>query len=358
MDRFVQIHLLTAYPPSNPNRDDLGRPKTAIVGGAQRQRISSQALKRALRENEAFADALKGKLGSRTQRLGTVIVAHLTAKGAADDVAVKIARDIAAAFGKIKDEKSKDSVLTEQLAFISPDEKNLALALADKALAGEKLPGEKDLAKTVLLPADGAVDIAMFGRMLAGNPDYNRDAAVQIAHAITTNKVDVEDDFYTAVDDLKTAETDAGAGFVGEAGFGSGVYYVYACVNSDLLAKNLDGDMVLAKTGMAALVRALSSATPGGKKNSFAHHVRPEFMLVERGDGQPLNLFSAFATPISGTSQMESSIKALKKARANFADAYGQSWTSDMVLEVGAADTRSIDDLAVFAAAALDGVAS
>ena len=33
MTTFVQFHLLTPYPPSNPNRDDQGRPKQASVGG-------------------------------------------------------------------------------------------------------------------------------------------------------------------------------------------------------------------------------------------------------------------------------------------------------------------------------------
>ncbi len=357
MDRFVQIHMLTAYPPSNPNRDDLGRPKTAIVGGAQRQRISSQALKRALRESNVFADALVGKLGERTQRLGEVITKHLTQKGAAEPEAVRIAREISAAFGKIKNEKDKDNTHIEQLAFISPDERRAALEMADRALGGEAVLKDKKLAKLLLLPADGAVDIAMFGRMLAGNPDFNRDAAVQIAHAITTNSVEIEDDFYTAVDDLKTSESDSGAGFVGEAGFGSGVYYVYVCVNCALLLQNLADDKPLAKVGLQALVRALSSATPGGKKNSFAHHVRPEYMLVERGNGQPLNLFSAFANPVTGKSQMADSIGKLKAHRDSFAKVYGQTWSSDMALEVGHAATSTIDQLAEFAALSLNGAA-
>ncbi|MFG0239533.1 MAG: type I-E CRISPR-associated protein Cas7/Cse4/CasC, partial [Gimesia chilikensis] len=43
MSRFLQLHILTEYPVSNPNRDDLGRPKSALIGGEPRQRISSQA---------------------------------------------------------------------------------------------------------------------------------------------------------------------------------------------------------------------------------------------------------------------------------------------------------------------------
>jgi len=70
MSTFIQIHLLIPYPPSNPNRDDLGRPKTVVMGGAERLRISSQCLKRAWRELEVFAEAVKGHKGTRTKALG------------------------------------------------------------------------------------------------------------------------------------------------------------------------------------------------------------------------------------------------------------------------------------------------
>ena len=110
----------------------------------------------------------------------------------------------------------------------------------------------------------------MFGRMLADNPEFGREAAVQVAHAITTHRVTVEDDFYTAVDDLKTATEDAGAGFMGELGFGSGVFYLYACVDLALLTRNLGGDSELAATACAALASAAATVSPSGKQASFA----------------------------------------------------------------------------------------
>ena len=125
--------------------------------------------------------------------------------------------------------------------------------LACKAAAGEPLPGLKELKEKILRSADGAADVAMFGRMLADDPDSNRDAAVQVSHALTTHRALIEDDFYTAVDDLKRPAEDAGAGFVGEAGFGSGVFYTYACVNNALLKENLKGDAALAARSAGAL---------------------------------------------------------------------------------------------------------
>jgi CRISPR system Cascade subunit CasC len=364
MSDFLQLHVLTTYPPSNPNRDDLGRPKTAMIGGRMRQRISSQAVKRALRTSEVFEKALAGHKGERTQRLGDQILKHLTDKGLAEDKARAIAAGVAEAFGKLqaKDEdqdkkgKSKEksgSVRIRQLAFISPDEKRLAIDLADKAAAGQALPTEKDLARLLLRTADGAVDIAMFGRMLADNPDFNRDAAVQVAHAFTTNAVDIEDDYYTAVDDLKTSAEDAGAGFVGEAGFGAGVYYLYVCIDRELLVKNLAGETALAAKGLEALVRALATASPSGKRNSFGNHVRAEFVLAEKGDSQPRSLASAFTRAVDEGDQLEKSIERLLDKRAAFATAYGKDWNDEKRLHVGNDKAASLADIAAFAAAGL-----
>ena len=70
MSEFIQLHLLTNYAPSNLNRDDLGRPKTAKMGGVDRLRISSQSLKRAWRTSEVFEKAKVGQLGIRTKKFG------------------------------------------------------------------------------------------------------------------------------------------------------------------------------------------------------------------------------------------------------------------------------------------------
>jgi CRISPR system Cascade subunit CasC len=353
MSHFVQLHILTAYPPSNPNRDDLGRPKTAIFGDVVRQRISSQAIKRAIRTAPVFAEALSGAMGERTQRLGEEVKAHMLGKGADEALAISIARHVAGAFGKIKGDKDKSPTYIEQLAFISPDEKAFALDLADRLLAGEDLPKDKDLAKIALRHADGAADIAMFGRMLADSPDFNRDAAVQVAHAITTNRVEIESDYYTAVDDLKRPSEDAGAGFIGEAGYGAGVFYLYVCIDRALLIENLGGDRALAGRAIEALVRALAEASPSGKRNSFANHVRAEYILAERGDRQPRTLASAFLEPVGQGEQVVLSRDALVNRRSCFAKVYGNDWSADLALDVNGPESATLDQLAAFCAAEL-----
>ena len=345
MSRFLQLHLLTFFPPANMNRDDTGRPKTAVVGGATRLRLSSQALKRAWRESPVFSTALVGHMGQRTQRLGEVVLAHLRAAQMPNAVAIDTARAIATVFGKVKDIKDPNPARTEQLAFISPEERQAALTMADQALAGGKIdPKPADL----LRRADTAADIALFGRMLADNPSYNRDAAAQVAHAITTHKVTVEDDYYTAVDDLKTPAEDAGAGFLGEAAFGSGVFYLYLCIDQSLLIRNLGGDAPLATTALTALVEAAATTAPRGKQNSFAAHGRAGYVLAERGGQQPRTLAGAFARPVTGNDLMASSIDELTKFRAAIDKAYGPAADATIDMKVGG--ERTLADILAFVA--------
>ena len=356
MTTFVQFHLLTPYPPSNPNRDDQGRPKQAMIGGHPRLRLSSQSIKRAVRETAYFLQDLAGHRGTRTKRIAEEVEERLIANGAAPDTARAAAQTVAKIFSKLESEKDGKPPLTTTLAFVSPDEWQAAHDLADRLVRGEEID-EKEIKKMVLRRADGAVDIAMFGRMLADDPDYNRQAAVQVAHAFTTHRALAEDDWYSAVDDLKTREEDSGAGHIGEAGFGSGVYYLYASVNVDLLVDNLGGDRALAAKGLESLIRALATATPRGKQNSFAHHPLAHYIRAERGSRQPRDLSGAFFRPVDLRTNhpngvLGSSVEALRDMAAKIDAAYGAM--AEAVEEIDLHDGRgSLDAIARFAADAV-----
>lgn len=359
MTKFIQAHVLTVYAPSNLNRDDTGRPKCAQFGGVNRLRISSQALKRAIRTSDAFKARVGNNRGERTQRLGEAVRQYLTGKNVEAEKAKTIAREIAGVFGKIKDAKAEDkekrdiSTYIEQLAFVSADERAEALAWADRLAAGESLPEKaQDRVAALLKQADGATDIAMFGRMLADNPEFNREAAVQIAHAITTHRVDVEDDFYTAVDDLKRPAEDAGAGFIGELGFGSGVFYVYVCIDRELLKNNLAGDEALTQQSIAALLEGLAKSSPTGKQASFASRAHASYMRIEKGTQQPRSLAAAFLKPIRGDDLLDGSIKNLETLAAKMDEAYGNCFESKETMNVAAGageKTVSLEALIDFA---------
>jgi CRISPR system Cascade subunit CasC len=324
MGDFIQLHLLTSYPPSNPNRDDLGRPKTAVMGGATRLRISSQSLKRAWRTSEVFQVALSGHVGTRTKEMGRRIHAQLTEKGVFDNNAKKWAQQIASQFGKPKGAKKDDPLIDleiEQLAHFSPEEEQAIAALVEKLAAENRAPKDDEL--QLLRRHHTAVDIALFGRMLADAPRFNTDAAAQVAHAITVHRVQVEDDFFTAVDDLNTGEEDVGAGHMGESEFAAGLFYLYLCIDRASLRENLSGDDALASKALAALAEAVATVAPSGKRNSYGSHVRASYLLAERGGQQPRSLAVAFLKPVTGEDLLEEAIKRLEETRTAMDGAYG-----------------------------------
>ena len=346
MTHFIQLHLLTFHAPSNINRDDTGRPKTAMIGGTERLRISSQAFKRAIRTSQRFSEAMEGHLSQRTRRLGDEVMAALVKDGIETEKAKQAAMEVAKLFGKPEDPKSDHPAWIRQLAFISPTEKDNAIALAKRIAEGETVDPKKE---PVLLHSDTAVDIAMFGRMLADSPAFNREAAVQVAHPFTTHKVLVEDDYYTAVDDLNTGEEDAGAGFIGNLGFGAGVFYAYICINRDQLIDNLGGEeeAELADRSIRAFIEAACTVTPSGKQNSFASHARASYVLAETGPAQPRSLAGAFVRSIGGEDPIQSSIKALQKQREDMAEAYGDDTPfRDMNVPKGTGTLAEILDFA------------
>ena len=321
---FYNFIYLPPTVPSNLNRDDTGRPKSVVFGGAQRLRLSSQSLKRAWRESNVFQTKLDGHLANRTQRLGKEIYDHLLSGEMAKDKAIEAARKIAGIFGKPRKEDKDDptSTFIEQLAFVSPAERAGAFTLADRVLAGESIDPKAD---EIMRKTDTAADIAMFGRMLADNPKYNREAAVQVAHAITTHSAVAEDDYYTAVDDLKARDEDedAGAGFIGVQEFGTGVFYLYICVDRDLLLRNLDDTRSVRDASLAALVETAATVSPRGKQASFASRAHAFYALGEKGAAQPRSLAAAFLKPVSGADQGNFSIKAMEEFRDRLDAAYG-----------------------------------
>lgn len=333
MSRFIQLHILTSYPPSNLNRDDTGRPKTAIVGDCTRLRISSQSLKRAWRTSEVFESTLKGHIGTRTKEKGVAIYQSLIQQGVSEKNAREWAKLIASQFGKLskKTEKNED-LHVEQLVHFSPEEEasiaNLVTQLATTGVA----PKDEDL--KLLRKKHTAADIAMFGRMLAKTPEFNTEAAVQVAHAITVHKAAIEDDYFTAVDDLNNGNEDSGAAHIGELGFGAGVFYLYLCINRELLLQNLGGDEILTQKTITALLHAATKVSPTGKQNSFASRAYAGFVLAEKGDQQPRSLAQAFLKPVKDQDTMVSAVKALTSRRDNFNAVYGDCVDASAIFDV------------------------
>ncbi|MDA8084373.1 MAG: type I-E CRISPR-associated protein Cas7/Cse4/CasC [Nitrospiraceae bacterium] len=497
MNRFVQIHLLTSYPPANLNRDDQGRPKTAKMGGFDRLRISSQSLKRAWRSSDIFEAAIAK--GIRTKMIGLDAFEKLSAFPTLSRTdREEIAKNIARKFGKLKG----NSMELETLAFVSDKERqNISNVIArfEKGLGGateesntlgvklfeilsqdisssvnellsilkgghpvamlkedwakalkeivkkyknaedksqydflikmidnssewldavigdteirddqlelffadEYVKLAKDIVKklslgtllsgknarditygelkfkdhaelckgweeqllnwidevkksddddylseanienlsvaisrtaiprsAILTNENTNADISLFGRMLASSVDYNVEAACQVAHAISVHPVVIEDDYFTAVEEMNQYRNDAGAAHIGETGFAAGLFYSYICINRALLVDNLGGDEELAQKAIKALIEAAVKVAPEGKQNSFGSRAYASYVLAEKGDQQPRSLSVAFLKPVTsqgieGTDFGTAAVEALTTQRKNMDAVYG-----------------------------------
>lgn len=354
-NRFLQLHLLTSYPPSNLNRDDLGRPKTAMMGGANRLRVSSQSLKRAWRMSPVFEEAVGENRGVRTKEMGEVVFKKMVELGANEKLAKATASKIAEVFGKLKkpkkdekDENAMSALHIEQLAHFSPTELTRINDLV-KVLASDSREPDKDELK-LLETGHGASDIAMFGRMLAGSPGNNVEASVQVAHAIGVHKSSIEDDYFTAVDDLNDKADDAGAAHIGEIEFGAGLFYLYICVDRAQLLKNLDNDSELSDKTIAALVECAATVAPTGKQNTFASRAYASYVLAELGSRQPRSLSVAFLDPVSAArdGMLNNAITSLEDNYKKMDSVYGPCAASRRSMNAKTGE-GSLSDLISFA---------
>ena len=108
--------MLTAYPAANLNRDDTGAPKTVVLGGATRLRVSSQSLKRAWRTSALFEQALAGHIGIRSGRIAREAATILIEKGIEEKKVIEWGEKLQIILGKLKTTKNqKIRLLTPKL---------------------------------------------------------------------------------------------------------------------------------------------------------------------------------------------------------------------------------------------------
>lgn len=302
---YLDIYALQSVPPSNINRDDTGSPKTALYGGALRARVSSQAWKRSMRE--MFSDLLpEGQLGVRTKFVAPLIAKRIAAKR--EDLAERSAEyakavlDATGIKSSETDRKGSDegALATSYLVFIANREidalADIAISWADAGVDPMKPDGKSKKDVKQAFKGIQAVDIALFGRMLADASDLNVDACSQVAHAISVNEISQEYDYFTAVDDC-AAEDNAGAGMLGTVSFNSSTLYRYATVNIDALMNQLESAEAAA-CGVSAFIEAFVKSMPTGKQNTFANRTLPSLVTVSLRDDQPINLAAAFECPV------------------------------------------------------------
>ena len=348
MSLFVELHLIQNFAPSNLNRDDTGSPKDAIFGGQRRARVSSQCFKRSIRltarEQQLIAPEHQGV---RTKKLKALLLQRLPARDPIE-AAGKIESALGAAGLKLNDDGT-----TQYLLFLGEAEIAGFAALIDQhwdeltvaPAAGEKkgkkeakasLPPELVKKAKALLDGGKAVDVALFGRMLADMPEVNQDAACQVAHAISTHRVEREFDYFTAMDDESRPE-EAGAGMIGQIEFNSATLYRYAVIDAHKLLGNLQQDQVLTLAALGAFVQAMVRAIPTGKQNSFAAHNLPSFVGISLRHASPMNLVNAFEKPVAPRHDQaltDLSVVAMAKHEAQLASVYASDRDRWAVLDL------------------------
>ncbi|MDK8450461.1 type I-E CRISPR-associated protein Cas7/Cse4/CasC [Corynebacterium mastitidis] len=313
----IDIHALHTLPPSLINRDDTGAPKSAIFGGVPRQRVSSQAWKRAIRKDfEENWDA--SRVGYRTKRVVSKIVEAIQERAGKEEWPEERATAaVEAVFKTLKikltepkidpktepkadaedadEETRKRLAETGYLLFVSPRQvENIAEAIIAAEAEGTKITKKNAQA---LFNQEHSVDIAMFGRMVADDAHYNVDAAVQVAHALGIHPSEPEFDFFTAVDDLAEDDQETGAGMMGTVQMMSSTLYRFATIDLDSLAENL-GDREAAVTGSVQFLKSFVESLPTGKQNTFAHNTLPELVYVAVRDTRSVSLVNAFEQPV------------------------------------------------------------
>ena len=281
---IIEVHAVQSFAPSNLNRDDTGNPKEALFGGVRRARISSQSAKRAMRKSPIFKNSVRVPIADRTKHLIPHLVEKLEEKGIGTEWAEKHAAEVIsrASLGGSRralyaqlSSSSGEELETGVAIYISKSEvQEIVDKLVETHQRGEA-PDSKEWAKWCrdfskrIKDRTSAPDIALFGRMLADNPELNIDAGCQVAHAISTHEVNTaEFDYFTAVDDLQSDE-ESGAGMLGLVAYNSATYYRCARIDWEQLLRNLGGDVELARQTVGAFMRSFALVVPTGMKNSF-----------------------------------------------------------------------------------------
>jgi CRISPR system Cascade subunit CasC len=334
----LELHILQNFAPSNLNRDDTGSPKSCDFGGYRRARISSQAIKRAIRDQFKEKCLLQpGQLAIRSKRFVEEIAKRLVNKGRPLKDAQTVVEN---ALAILDIRLSSDRKKTQYLLYLGDEEVERIAEFAERnwdhlaaSSVGRKKKVEtkdeqtKRLGIELRKSLDGgkAADLALFGRMLADLPDKNIDAACQVAHAISTHQVNIDFDYYTAVDDLKPEET-AGADMIGTVEFNSACFYRYANIDLGQLKENLRGDPQLARKTVRAFLDASRDAIPTGKQNSFAAQNPPSFIFAVVRESGFWSLANAFVKPVRPRGDqdvVQLSVNALVQHWADLTSMYG-----------------------------------
>jgi len=324
LPRFIQIHTLHNYPAALLNRDDAGLAKRLPYGNAIRTRISSQCLKRHWRvADDVFSlSSLGVPMAIRSRELPRQMRDMMIEQGmneALAQAAIEGMRNAGLLDKAGKNPQGEDALSTGQAVLLGKAERDYligkcvalgqehaeAKALKEAVVAWLNEKSEKKNIETMIKHGSG-LESALFGRMVTSDVLTSRDAAVYVAHAFTVHEAQVENDYFTVVDDLLRDAGELGSAGIFDTELASGLYYGYVVVDVPQLVANLEGVGIkncftvgadqreLAAKVVHHLLHLIATVSPGAKRGSTAPFEWAKLMLVESGDWQPRSLAGAF----------------------------------------------------------------
>ena len=352
----IEFHILQSFPVTCLNRDDVGAPKTAFVGGVQRARVSSQCWKRQVR---LALHGLGIRTGIRTKKLAALLQAACEKLGADPAQAAACALPMADALTKdtlffiSEGEVEALARFAAEKGFALPveakkgkkkssaEESNGATAEGAAAALSKAAVSEMKKCLTCAKTAADGLDIALFGRMVAQEPELNVQAAAAFAHAISTHKVGNEVEFFTALDDIGS---EPGSAHMGSLEFNAATYYRYVSLDLGQLWENSRGeDMARA---VDAFVKALYLAVPAARQATQSGACLWDYARVLLRRGQRMQV--SFEQPVrtQGMGWLEPSKKALDDALLRNEARCGSFYVQHAAYTFGGTPEISIDTLA------------
>lgn len=325
----IEFHILQSFPVTCLNRDDVGAPKTAVVGGVTRARVSSQCWKRQVR---LAMKELGIHVAERTKKVDDKIAQICITLEASSEQATACGKAIA------------DAITKDTLHFFTDSE---AQALAEYAKEKEfdaKKISDKEvfkIHKKAFNPVLDGLDIALFGRMVAQAAELNVEAASSFSHAISTHKIANEVEFFTALDDRAD---EPGSAHMGSLEFNSATYYRYIGLDLGQLFQTLQDPEAMPKA-VEAFIKALYIAVPSARQTTQSGASPWEFAKVYVRKGQRLQVPFETAVKAKDGGFLQASINELKSYLNKKEKLSGSLFGKLAEFEFGENESFSIDDL-------------
>lgn len=336
---LLEIHMLKNYPATNLNRDETGAPKTCMFGGVQRGRISSQCLKHSWRTSALLKEALgEDMIGIRTRKLPEIIEEALKKQDFPEEYIAVITKTLTGFGTKDGKENSKELKTAQIIAYSPEDVREITALIVEKLKECENVADVKKIKATDLQDIlkknsnrSVALDIALFGRMVTSDAFADVEASMQVAHAVSVNRMYMESDYFTAVDDLIAgSDTETGSAMIGDIDYNSSCYYIYASLDTDKLKDNLkycDHADEVVKKAIPALIETMVYVNPSGKQNSFAGHSLPSAILIECKEKHiPVSYANAYEVPVKSfkdSGVVAQSVEKLRDECIKISNCYG-----------------------------------